>query len=445
MKYVIFSLLLILLSVTQVLALGDEQYNEQTTTSPQIFYVSRSGNNSTGLSWSTAWNELSRIRWDLVRPGAVIYIDGGATQMRYDTQLLIAKSGTSTAPITIRASDQTGHRGQVIFFGGRNSNLPYCGQSSYSNQAASTMRDYGIQSNGHDYVTIDGRRWRGMVIHGYRVNGIRLHQDSRNITFKNLEIYNNGDALAGGWNGGWRSDHAGVRLAGLNMLFSRVIIHDNGQDSFQSLNGANNISNFRLERSWLYNGRKHPSVNESWNYCTHTDGIQIYDGGTISGMTITESYFGPGFTQNVLLGQTTTSSGSWAAVQNVTFRDVVFSRGADNGVAGYRDTNSSNWMLDRVTIDCRETKSHCLRIYNANHTVRNSIIVNGLVTFPDGLNTYSGNCIWNTEGFDLGQEVNPQFSSVSTTNMFSLDNYTHSSSVSCQGSRIRSVSQLLAL
>jgi hypothetical protein len=431
-KYLILAglLMLLLLSHTSVFA--------QT----QTFYVSRNGNNTTGTSWASAWNELNQIRWTLVQPGAVIYIDGGSTGMTYQTTLTLGKSGTSTAPITLRASDETAHRGQVVFFGGRTSNLPYCGQSSYSNQADSTMREYAILSNGQDYVNIDGRRWRGIVMHGFRNSAIRFRADSRNINVYYVEIYNNGSASY--TSSGWRSDRPGVRLAGQNILFRRVIIHDNGQDAFQSQDGSNGINNFRLEKSWLYNGRRHPSINESWNYCTHTDGIQIYDGGVIRGITVTESYFGPGFTQNVILGQTPTTSGSWADVQDVTFRDVVFSRGADNGAVGYRDSNSSNWLLDRVTLDCTGTKSHCLRIYNANHSVRNSIVYNGMITFPDGLNNYSGNCTWNSTGFDLGQESNPSFTSASSTDMFLMANYTTSVS-GCTGSRIRSASQILGM
>ena len=38
---------------------------------------------------------------------------------------------------------------------------------------------------------------------------------------------------------------------------------DNGQDAFQSLWGDNNLANFKLEQSWLYNGRRHPKIDES--------------------------------------------------------------------------------------------------------------------------------------------------------------------------------------
>jgi hypothetical protein len=409
----------------------------------ETFYVSKNGNNLDGSSWATAWNELDQIEWDRVQADAIIYLDGGDTEMRYETELQIGASGTQDAPIRILASTETGHEGQIIFFGGRSLELPYCGQESYDNPANEQLRENGIRSNDNDYIVIDGQRWRGIQIHGYRDSGIRLDAQSSNITVQYVEVYDNGEAVER--DDGWKPDHAGVRLAGANMLFRRVIIHDNGHDAFQSLDGDNNIQNFRLEQSWLHNSRVHPNVDESFNYCTHTDGMQIYDGGLISGIGIYESIIGPGFTQNLLLGQTRNDEGSWADIENVTLQDVVFTKAADNNVIAYRDSNPANWLLDHVTIDCLATKSHCLRIQNSNHQVQNSIVINGLITFPDGLGSYSGNCMWNARGFEIGEEADPLFEDVSDSDVFSLDNYTPASNSPCQGSRMTSVEQLLSL
>ena len=96
---------------------------------PQTFYVSRNGSNFDGLSWDTAWNELDQIHWASVEPGAVIYIDGGSDEMRYETEMVIDSSGTENAPIKILASTESGRNGQIVFFGGRDNDLPYCGQS----------------------------------------------------------------------------------------------------------------------------------------------------------------------------------------------------------------------------------------------------------------------------------------------------------------------------
>lgn len=407
------------------------------------YYVSKNGNNRNGLSWATAWTELNQINWSVIQPGAVIYLDGGTSQMTYTTDLQIGRSGLPNLPITIRASRETGRSGSVIFFGGRNKPLPYCGQQSYQNQADNTMREYGIRTNDHQHIVIDGMHWGGILIQGYRISGIRIDHNSSNIMVRNVEITNNGDAEP--TSEGWQSDHPGVRLGGRNVTFQRVIIHDNGQDAFQSLWGDNNIKNFRLEQSWLYNGRQHPTVDESANYCTHTDGIQLYDGGNITGVTITESVIGPGFTQGIMLGQTRTSNGSWAAVQNVTLRDVLFTKGADNNVVGYRETASSNWVIDRVTVHCPKTKYNCIHLNNSNHMVTNSVFVDGYLNFPDGLDTFYGNCRWNTSGLQLGGVVNPNFANVSETDHFSLDNYTVDPATRCQGSRITSVAQLLKL
>ncbi len=414
----------------------------QTMNDTSAYYVSRNGDNTDGLTWQSAWEELDQINWDVIEAGDTIYIDGDQTRMFYETELSIEKSGEEDAPIRIQVSPEDGHNGQVVFFGGRETLLPYCGQEVYDNTGEENYREYGIRTQDNDYLIIDGNRWHGIQINGYRANGVRIDAGSEYVTIRNLEIFNNGDALQS--NGTWRSDNAGLRLGGMNITLERMVIHDNGQDAIQSLSGNNNISNFRLEQSWLYNGRQHPTVNESANYCTHTDGIQVYAGGTISGISITESVIGPGFTQNVILGQTPNENGSQAVVNDVVFRDVLFTKGADNNVLGYRETDSHNWLLDRVTIHCPNTKSHCLHIQNSDHRVVDSIVVDGQITFFDDLDNFDGNCVWNTTGFSLGREVDPNFARVSDAS-FSIDDYTVDPDSACIGSRITSVQQLYDL
>ena len=101
----------------------------QGASAARTFYVSRSGSNADGLSWGTAWNELSRINWAVVQPGDTILIDGGLTAcpalgpgyncgMTYNTTLTIGKSGTSSAPITVRLASEGGRNGTAIIDGG---------------------------------------------------------------------------------------------------------------------------------------------------------------------------------------------------------------------------------------------------------------------------------------------------------------------------------------
>ena len=95
----------------------------------RTFYVSRTGNNGNGLSWGTAWNEMSQIDWDAVGPGDTILLDGGAVAcpalgpgyncgMVYNSTLKISRSGASSAPIVIRLAFEPGRNGTVIIEGG---------------------------------------------------------------------------------------------------------------------------------------------------------------------------------------------------------------------------------------------------------------------------------------------------------------------------------------
>lgn len=143
------------------------------------YYVSRNGNNGDGRSWSSAWNELDQIEWGVVQPGDTIVIDGGVTAcsypvvvtgssnaptpvgcgMVYRTELTVGKSGTASSPITIKLAEEAGRNGTALLFGGRNTPLPYCGQSGYSPDRAGT--EVGIYAQGKSYVVVDGTKTGG--------------------------------------------------------------------------------------------------------------------------------------------------------------------------------------------------------------------------------------------------------------------------------------------
>lgn len=81
------------------------------------YYVSKNGNNQDGLSWATAWNELDRINWGVIRPGDTVYIDGGTNSQTYYSRLNVGASGTSTSQITVTGATDNGHNGQVVIDG----------------------------------------------------------------------------------------------------------------------------------------------------------------------------------------------------------------------------------------------------------------------------------------------------------------------------------------
>ena len=165
-----------------------------------------------------------------------------------------------------------------------------------------------------------------------------LNGGTRNITLRNLEIYDNGTLKQTG--NGWRSDDEGITLGGYNHVFERLIIHDNGQDAIQS---GSKIGNFTLRESWLYNSRPSPDdPSRSFNSCTHSDGIQLWNGGVESGVTVERSVLGPGFMQGLLLGEGSTNT----VVNDVVVRDTLFV-GASNASIHNQNSKPRNWLLER--------------------------------------------------------------------------------------------------
>src|SRR5687767_2978863 len=224
---------LLFFSLLLALVAAPAAFQSPLEAAPTTYYVSKNGSNADGLSWATAWNELSQINWTAVQPGDTILVDGGSTSMTYSSTLTLGKSGTSTAPITVKLAPDAGRNGKVVIFGGRSTLLPYCGQPSYTVQSA---RNAGIVTGGNDWVVIDGTKWSGITVYGHNQYGIQLSSTASNLTFRYIEIYENGSSVQSGST--WYPDQEGVNLSGSNLLFDRVEIHDNGQDAFQSGGGV---------------------------------------------------------------------------------------------------------------------------------------------------------------------------------------------------------------
>jgi len=74
--------------------------------------------NGNGTSWATAWNSVGAISWASIKPGDTIFLSGGSTSQTYTTPLNVGASGSSGSPVTIKAGQDAGHNGTVIFDGG---------------------------------------------------------------------------------------------------------------------------------------------------------------------------------------------------------------------------------------------------------------------------------------------------------------------------------------
>ncbi len=350
------------------------------------FYVSTAGNNTDGRSWDTAWNELDQIQWEEVKPGDTIIIGGG----EYHNQLKVKKSGTAGLPITI-----TTNREKVVLDGQRPA-LPYCGQTDYISKPG----DDAIDINDRSFIVIDGQDWSGIIIRSH-LRGIKMLEFASNIIVRNVEIYNNG------YSHEFESSSApsgpGVRLGGSDILFERVIIHDNGQDAFQAGWG---VWNFTLRNSWLYNSREHPTERGlSFNYCSHTDGIQIYDGGLQGPIVIEDSIIGPSFTQGFIIG-------SLATVNDVVVTNTLFV-GSDNaGIIISDGGQSSNWTLQNITIvQDAVVESWNIKMNGNSHQISDSLFWGG----PWGIGIFNWseairNFNWLTpDRYEVALGIDPMF------------------------------------
>ena len=433
------------------------QIKQRAQTSGSIYYVSKSGNNTDGLSWRTAWNELDQINWNLIRPGDTVLLDGGSTNMVYTSTLTVKTDGVVNAPITIRLATEAGKNGQARIFGGRSILLPYCHQKEYSYQTDG-VRARGINIDNHKYIIIDGTKLRGVVIYGHNYNGIQLNVYSSNITLRNLEIYDNGLAVyhtnsstADLVQNTWYPDRQGLGLAGSDHLLDRLIIHDNGQDSIQQVGYKFPINNVTLKNSWLYNERKDPS-GQVWNYCVHPDGIQIYGGGDSYNITVADSVIGPGFMHGVLLGD------SNAVVHNVTIRNsLLFGAGNLNISTNSKITKTANnWLIENVTSD-KPNRGYGNILFRvpaggdgSQLTIRNSILTGGYrLDVPTNGNYDESNYYYGIQtATDVGIEADPKYTHHNSYGAISLEaNFTlaPSSPASGKGSKITSVVQLLSV
>lgn len=424
-----------------------------TPTAPagNTFYVSKSGNNADGSSWTTAWNELGNINWGRVQPGDTILIDGGTHGMTYSSTLTIGKSGTVSSPITVKMASDAGRNGQVKIFGGRSTPLPYCGQVGYSAQS-SGERGHGIDFGSSSHIIVDGTKWDGIQVYGHSSDGVE-YSGASYITLRNAEIFDNGSIS------GSNTDRPGVHPVGTNLLFDQINAHDNGQDGFQT---GGPINNFTLRHSWLHNARSNPSqgAGVAFNYpCTHQDGIQIFSGGTQTNFLIEDSVFGPGLMQGLLLGDNHVAPP--AVLNNVTIRNDLFIQSYQGtNIMGYRVwpsrefVNDQHWTIDHIT--SYTITGDQIIVGGTGHKITNSIFYGGQFDFNHPLAASSGNCQYKTKGKDSylgGKTVNPAFVGqvASYTANVSLDTLSHTDfslqpSSPCQGkgSSIRSVAQLIS-
>jgi hypothetical protein len=391
---------------------------------PAVYYVSPSGNGTSGLSWATAWPDTSLIDWSVIQPGSRIILDGGTSACRvspYDFSPSSPDPGVTCGQryqpfsigrndITIERSTAAGHNGTVVIDGGRNTPLPYCGQASYS--AVASTSTAGIDMNGHSGVVVDGMARSGIVIRGAR-NGV-LMGPGGNDTLRNMEIFDNGYALPHSW--GYSTSGEGVLMGGENNVYDRLLIHDNGDDEFHSDSDGYDESGSAVYDSWMGAVR----ANARYPYepfndlqasghdpgCTHADGMQIFEPGTtMSGLTFNYDVFGPGTNTGLF----PSDAGTGTTFNDVTIKNSLFLSPTGWDIITVNPVHG--WNLSHDTLIASRG---ALEIYgNGTNTMTDVVKYGGYVATVGGSWATSGNVWYGGQPLPGASDpVDPRFSSV---------------------------------
>lgn len=218
---------------------------------PRKFFVSRNGDNSDGLTWQTAWNELDQIKWNQIDPrrGDRLEIDGGSSYMYYQTPLVIQRSGTNQQLFRIGMSTEAGHNGRVIIYGG-----------------GKNMTGVTVEANGIAFLA--GKRG-GIMICGWKKNGLLLKEGAGSYSqIDRLEIcYNKVNGV--------------IYRSGLFTTLSNCNIHDNQRNVLMDPSKATNSF---IKRCWIYNSK----------YRTGSDGIIVGNGKANPASFVEDCVIGPG-------------------------------------------------------------------------------------------------------------------------------------------------------
>jgi hypothetical protein len=86
---------------------------------PSFFVDSSVATSGDGLSWATAWKNLTDVDANKVQAGAIVYISGGPSRssQTYAVSHWVPVRGTPSAPITYRIGQDAAHNGTAIFSG----------------------------------------------------------------------------------------------------------------------------------------------------------------------------------------------------------------------------------------------------------------------------------------------------------------------------------------
>jgi pectate lyase len=169
------------------------------------YYVSKSGSNGGGTSWTSAWNEFSQVNWKTVGPGSTLYVAAGTYTTCFPT---ITISG-----ITIKRATVSDHGTSE----GWNESLDGIVLVDHAPNCFLDVK--GVNGFTFDGTSHSPWKFREEGITGR--SGQLLVRNSKNVTIRNVELDGNSEkTLDGGPEDGLRVGYSD------NLVVEHCYIHD---------------------------------------------------------------------------------------------------------------------------------------------------------------------------------------------------------------------------
>ncbi len=378
-KSVVFSTRLKVLMSAAVVALGysstiqDAFCQGYPYDPPRTYYVSKSGDNSDGRSWATAWNEMDQIHWSEISPQRhdTLVIDGGTQRMVYRKTMAV-QTISYPSPITIKVSTEANHNGQVVIAPGTAAN--------------------GIEINGSGF-TLTGSRRSGLLVHGAK-NGLTITTTAPYpLSIKNLEISN--------------CSESGVTVnpAYYPIPLNQLIVHDNATNIITKQGSSPGGAS--LSKCWIYNS----------SYYQHGDGIRCdgsASGPPMPGVTLNNCVLGPGLRDGI----------SNLNASRPSLTNCLLINSTRNNITSFSVTlqNVTSFM---TKLNPSETAHRALKLqagtpyYQISSTVKKAIVYGGMVEVPLTIQMpYPGSL---PQPFPITVEQNTQFRTTGNTTVLAPD------------------------
>ncbi len=306
---------------------------------PHKYFVSKNGDNTTGRTWATAWNEMDQIRWASINTmqGDSLTIDGGVGRMIYRKPLSVQAGPSSHYPLRVAVSTESQHNGQAVIAPG-------------SDAIGINVSTGAIQLN--------GSKRSGIFVYGAK-RGISVTASvpyPSNI--KNIEVSH--------------CTEAGVYVGPsyYPLPLSQLIVHDNATNVVSVHNGTPGGAS--LSKCWIYNSTA--KVN--------SDGVRL-DGTTSApspAIAISNCVLGPGLRDG--LNNTTA-----AATPSLT--NCLLINASRNNVSSY-SVKLQNVTSFMTRLNASQMSHNCIKLqasttgypYQMGSTVKQSIAFGGQVSIP---------------------------------------------------------------